>query len=136
MSRFETNFPDRKLMFDTNDILGVVLYIHFPNAAQLQLNDFNICIKAAKSHCFVIKVKVSWESSCSSNSSGPRVCVCFLTRLRPHVCLSSKSFIFPLCFHFNWPSFHICQDATPLVLVPTPPLLHPPPRLGSQHDPN
>lgn len=34
------------------------------------------------------------------------------------MCLSTKSFIFPFCSHFNWPSFHICQDATPLVLAP------------------
>lgn len=46
------------------------------------------------------------------------------TFARPHVCLSTKSFIFPFAFHFNWPSFHICQRATPLVPV-LPPSHHP-----------
>lgn len=46
------------------------------------------------------------------------------TFAHPHVCLNTKSFIFPFAFHFNWPSFHICQRATPLVPV-LPPSHHP-----------
>lgn len=48
------------------------------------------------------------------------------TFARPHVCLNTKSFIFPFAFHFNWPSFHICRRATPLVPV-LPPSHHPAP---------
>lgn len=68
-----------------------------------------------------------------------RFCVECMTVLyryaSPHVCLNHSP-----CFHFNWPSFRICQGAIPhtpvLPLCPTPPSRSPTTWLCFQLDSN